>query len=534
MAKKNKNNKPAHELDQQSIDFLSLSKQPFTNEILTDQSFFNNQALTKIIDSLSHQVQFSDLLLLVEGIHGSGKTSLFRQFIQTEIANTKLLSIQAEATDTLVQIQQKMSLHLQDLGDANHLSDNLKNLQMFDQTPLIVIDNSHVLSDTTLQELFRYQQQIKQEHDVNLKILLFANSGMQDTLQKITDIQADQMYVQNIPELSPKQLENFITHKLKVAGYSGESILDSKDIQNLYKKCNGTPLNIMNEAAPLIDKIVDNKIHPASAGRIKILIAFIILLSICAVAYLSYTYSVNENKEVIPPVAPGLSTEPENNDTLESTSKIEAPVESTIESTSSTESVTTDITEIPANNEQTLETVTIEDRSDVTAAIESSDTKTTNIKETATEAVNEPTPIIAEEKAPDIKPEPEPEKNLAIEKVETVTKTVDPINPALRQLSNIGIHDADWLKQQNSQNWALQLLGARDPETLLNFSQHNNLSINTAWYKTWLAAKPYYVLVYGNYTSRDAARNAIADLPPKLRALKPWAKSMKSIQKALN
>ena len=79
----------------------------------------------------------------------------------------------------------------------------------------------------------------------------------------------------------------------------------------------------------------------------------------------------------------------------------------------------------------------------------------------------------------------------------------------------------------------MQLLGAREPETLLKFAQRNNLSTDTAWYKTWLTSKPYYVLVYGSYNSREAARNAIAGLPPQLRALKPWVKSMKSVQQAL-
>jgi len=241
MAKKNNNIAPC-ELSASSLDYLGLSKQPFANEILSGESFFEQQALTKIIDSLTHQAQFSDLLLLVEGAHGAGKTSLFRQFIQTEIANTKMLSVQAEATDTLVQIQQKISIHLQDLGDANHLDDNLKNLQMFDQNPILVMDSAHVLSDTTLQELFRYQQQLKQE-EVNLKILFFANSGMTDTLKKVTDIQNDQMYVQNMPEFTPKQAEIFIMHRLRNAGYSAEPLFESNDISQLFKKCNGTPLD---------------------------------------------------------------------------------------------------------------------------------------------------------------------------------------------------------------------------------------------------------------------------------------------------
>jgi len=118
MAKKSNNKNPTNcELTQQSLDYLGINKQPFSNEILTEKSCFNLQAAEKIIDSLSHQVQFSDLLLLVEGSHGSGKTTLYRQFIQTDITNIKILFMHAEATDTLVQIQQKISLHLEDIGD---------------------------------------------------------------------------------------------------------------------------------------------------------------------------------------------------------------------------------------------------------------------------------------------------------------------------------------------------------------------------------------------------------------------------------
>ena len=131
--KKNKNNLAPHELKPESIDFLGLSKQPFANEILSEDSFFNFQALEKISETLVHQAQFSDLILIIEGSQGSGKTAFFRKFIQSEITNTKILSMQAEATDTLVQIQQKMSMHLTDLGDANHLEDNLKSLQTFDR-----------------------------------------------------------------------------------------------------------------------------------------------------------------------------------------------------------------------------------------------------------------------------------------------------------------------------------------------------------------------------------------------------------------
>lgn len=532
MAKKN-NNKFAGELNQQSLDYLGLNKQPFASEILTEKSFFNSQALTKITDSLTHQIQFSDLLLLIEGDQGSGKTSLFRQFIQTDIANTKTLSMQAEATDTLVQIQQKISIHLQDLGDANHLDDNLKNLQMFDQTPLVIIDNVHVLSDTTLQELFRYQQQLKQEHDVTLKILFFANSGMTETLQKITDIQTDQMYVQAMPRLSPKQLDSYITHKLRSAGYSGKSILENNDIQQLFKKCNGTPLDIMIQAAPFIDKAITRKVTPASAKWVKALVVIITLFILITGGYITYTYFLNE-KPADTPTIKSLISEIHTPDT---TSLIEeSPTETVISDEPDVISIlkNDDISlDVPAS----IEPDSIDPEPDHTSNQADTIETTQNKIIIEEESIQTTTKNTVAEKdntkeAPET-PNIEVDIKAKIKTAEPLVTAPQALHPTLQQLNKMGLQDANWLQQQNSNNWTLQLLGARDPETLLKFAQGNNLASNTAWYKTWLASKPYYVLIHGSYTNRNMARNAIDTLPQKLRSLKPWVKSMKSVQQAL-
>lgn len=534
MAKKNKNNKNTGELNAQSLDFLGLSKQPFANEILTEKSFFNTQSLTKISDSLTHQVQFSDLLLLVEGEHGSGKTSLFRQFIQSDIANTKSLSMQAEATDTLIQIQQKMSIHMQDLGDANHLNENLKSLQMFDQTPLIIMDNSHVLSDTTLQELFRYQQQLKQEDEVTLKILLFANAGMSDTLQKITDIQADQIYVQIMPELSPKQLDSFITHRLRSAGYSGEPLLTSNDIQQLLKKCNSTPLEIMNHVAPIIDKTIHDRLNPATPTWIKSLIVTAILLVIITGAYFYFLFDKTESE---PTDKHPLTTDPITEATVNETTDVINVLESD-ETTAETNNIETDVevTEDTLLTETLIKPTAIEAQLPENIATANTNTESIN-EETAANVTPqpqvikepEPTPVVQKETVQKIAPV----KVITKPEIKGVVKPVEKKNPILLELDKMGLQDASWLNSQNSQNWTLQLLGARDPETLLKFAQRNKLSTNAAWYKTWLTSKPYYVMVYGSYNSRENARNAINGLPPSIRSLKPWVKSIKSVQQAL-
>lgn len=552
--KKNNNKTQTTELNPQSIQHLGLSKQPFMSEILSDEAFYKIPALDKISDNLIHQVQFSDLLLIVEGLQGSGKTALFRRLIQSNIQNIKLLSIQAEATDTLVQVQQKMSLHMQDLGDANHLDDNLKSLQMFDQTPLIIMDNSHVLSDTTLQELFRYQQQIKSDHEVTLKILLFANTGMAQTLQNISDIQPDQMYVQHIPEFNAKQANEFIMHRLASADYRGEPLFDDSEFELLLKKSIGTPSIIMRYAAPAIDTIVNTTSNPPTSGLVKTLVifGFITALAVAATGYLYFSGQLNfaEDKTAETPAlaepAEVFITEPEENDEPEPLDVIppdEFPINETSEDFEEAIDTESNILEV----EQAIKTVTEEvtESEELTPEVIPSHSPIappTQVIEPQMEITN-PDPVIA--KAPEIiEPEsikPEIIKPAPIKTPEAVQKTAQPelvkqtaaLHPALKKLDAMGINSVLWIKQQSSSAWTMQLLGAREPGTLLKFVRKHRLGSKVAWYETNLKGAPYYVLIHGSYPGRDTARASITKLSPQLRALKPWVKSMKSVQQAI-
>ena len=520
-------------LSQDCLDYLKINKQPFSADILTDSTFLTFPALDKIIENLHHQVQFSDLLLVIEGPFGSGKTSLFRQLIHTEIENTKSLAIQAEATDTLIQIQQKMSMHLQDLGNANYLDDNLKSLQSFDQIPLAIIDNAHVLSDTTIQELFRYKDQIKLEHDVNLKFILFASNGIANTLQKITTLQENQMYVQAMPTYTGTLAQELIAHKLRIAGYTGEALLTEKEYQLADNKSDGTPLNLMHHISILIEKNIAHKLNPPTALWIKSLvgIAALIIISIAAGIYLNLFDTKESSLETAQITEPTLYLK--DTHSPEPVEQTDAASDETSEPLIENNDVIPDQSLPVADNDAMLEPV-----------VENKNKPTTDIL-----TVKTPPPIQTEAlpKTPVVKPTVEPVvdtkpqlTDIAPIKTAPIIKTVSskkiitkPLHPALMQLNKMKLRDASWLLKQKSTGWTLQLLGAREPETLLSFSRQHQLGNAAIWYKTWLKGQPYYVLIYGNYTSRDNARIAISKLPEKLQAIKPWVKSIKSVQDAI-
>ena len=95
------------------------------------------------------------------------------------------------------------------------------------------------------------------------------------------------------------------------------------------------------------------------------------------------------------------------------------------------------------------------------------------------------------------------------------------------------MRDAGWLKQQAPSTWTLQVMGAREPSTLVKFISQNKLNAESAWYQTELSGKPWYVLVHRFYTDKDIARESIQHLPEALKNTKPWVKNLGSIQKSL-
>ena len=102
------------------------------------------------------------------------------------------------------------------------------------------------------------------------------------------------------------------------------------------------------------------------------------------------------------------------------------------------------------------------------------------------------------------------------------------------EITSSEIRGHEWLRQQSSDHYVIQLIGAMEMTTIrrfLNGAQldHKQLSL----YQAMQADKPWHVLVYGLYSDREEARAAISSLSKDVQQGKPWAKSISSIHKAI-
>lgn len=103
--------------------------------------------------------------------------------------------------------------------------------------------------------------------------------------------------------------------------------------------------------------------------------------------------------------------------------------------------------------------------------------------------------------------------------------------PLYRQLAQGGEAPADPLALP-ANFYALQLLAMSSQEALDSFAAEQGLS-DTISTRVARDGDIYYVLLAGIYADQDAAEQALASLPPAVRALRPWIRPLGLLQQAI-
>jgi len=127
---------------------------------------------------------------------------------------------------------------------------------------------------------------------------------------------------------------------------------------------------------------------------------------------------------------------------------------------------------------------------------------------------------------------PTPEKAAAKPPVAISSKKAVSINRQV-VLSNTRL-DEQSVKSWPESGFTLQLLGTRSKAGITKFLTSMPNSEKMRHFTTTLKDKPWHVVVYGQYPSKARASAAKSILPAKLKALKPWVKSIKSVKSDIN
>jgi hypothetical protein len=81
-----------------------------------------------------------------------------------------------------------------------------------------------------------------------------------------------------------------------------------------------------------------------------------------------------------------------------------------------------------------------------------------------------------------------------------------------------------------SDGYTIQLMGTHDESTALRYIARHGIGQRATYFRSRYRGRPWYSVIYGRFSSKQAARRARNALPPELREASPWVRRISDIE----
>ena len=232
-----------------------LTEAPFSAQ-QDERFFYLNSSLSERLDLLKHYTQYGNLLLLITGERGIGKSSLKQHFINGAQEEWQVCEIQShtmmDASLLLRQVATGFNITEPPLEPAvlfEVLSEQLEHIHQQAIVPILVIDDAHELPQDALQALLYLAEHHSDQH-ATLRIILFCEPEIETMLEApaIHSLKARVTHQMELSPLDEAQTAEYLRYRLAVAGLDGTSPFTPKLVNKIFKASEGIPSKI-NEYA---------------------------------------------------------------------------------------------------------------------------------------------------------------------------------------------------------------------------------------------------------------------------------------------
>lgn len=239
--------------------------------------FFQNYHYTEALDVLADGIKAKKGLLVVTGEVGTGKTILLRKLMRHLEATTRFVFVSTShvTSDGLIE------LIVEDLGLPTQgktrfeieqaLKDYLLQQNREAKTVALLIDEAQKVTDGALESLCDLSN-LETEQEKLLQIVLVGQPELivklrKPALQRIK--QRIAIHYQTRALSLASEVEHYIRHRLRAAGYEGPEIFNQKALEAIWSYSSGTPR--------LINTLCDNALAMASRAGRKRVSAYVIV-----------------------------------------------------------------------------------------------------------------------------------------------------------------------------------------------------------------------------------------------------------------
>ena len=526
------------------LSHYGMHRAPFMTNLEEDM-YYPEPTRTQRLDILLHLAQYGNELLLVTGPEGSGKTTMLTQFLKKAGSDWKICQINAHNMLNIEQLLSRISRGFNFPEEKVKIEAALSNLKRrleamlaTHQTVLIIVDNAQQLTSEVLNVLLEFSNIRNISKGISLRVLLFSEPQIKIQLAS-PELQSKQtlpIRKIDLPAFDEQQTGKLIRHRVTTSGLASKSVFNDAIISKIYKYSEGWPGAITEIAHQVLFESTPVKRRDSSKPgttskpanhTIPVIITVIVIFALAALIF----YQDQINALFNQPVKTKATTQ-DASGIKQEVKTLAIPAQSA-ETHSQAETTTATIAKqspAPANTEMEFPVIDTlkpaDSQSESTAG--AGDTVTDTVSKPArqdepqvnitevTPSESSPTSPPVEGSVPSSAPSPSPAVKQSIHMDETSI-------PLARQ--------DDWLLAQNPGYFSLQILAGYQASTINTFIGQNRLpQADLAYYFSLNRGKDWHSLVFGLYTSHSQAEGAARELAKQLPGVKPWIRSLKSIQ----
>ncbi|MCU1721982.1 SPOR domain-containing protein [Pseudomonas sp. 5P_5.1_Bac1] len=540
--------------DEAFLGHYQLNHDPFAARV-PGFKFFPAQR-KPVLGQLHHLARYSQLLLVVTGPQGAGKT-LLRQAL---VASTNKQSVQSvvvsarsasDAAGVLAQVAQSLGVAK---AEVPLILAQVVQLGLTGQEVYLLVDDAEQLGESALQALLELAAGTAEGRP---HVFLFGEPSLIAGLEAL-EIEEERFHVIELQPYTEDETREYLEQRLEGAG-RGIEVFTSEQVVDIHHNSDGWP-GVINQVAR--DTLIEAMIASRSTAK-RPSVGFSMpkkhVLALSAVVVIAVGAAVlmpkkgDQPKTGAPaeqaqlPLGQGQPSNAQSNNggpaiefagssqpmplplVGQSQPVMRGPLAEAAGMSEGEESG-------PAGN-TALQPPTVTTIAPPAGAVAGpAPTPAQPIQPSQTIASAQPVAPTHQPVAPaaakPVAPAPKP-----VTEVATAKPAVPAVKPAEKPAAKpaaapAGTAGGGWYASQAPGNYVVQILGTSSEATAQAYVKAEGGDYR--YFKKNLQGKPLYVVTYGNFSSRDAALNAIKALPAKVQAGKPWPRTVASVQQDLS
>ena len=501
--------------DEAFLDHYQLSHDPFAPRV-PGFKFFPAQR-KPVLGQLHHLARYSQLMLVVTGPVGSGKT-LLRQAL---VASTNKQSVQsvvvsargaADAASVLGQVAQALNVAQ---AEVQAILSQVVQLALTGQEVYLLVDDAEQLDESALQALLELAAGVAEGRP---HVFLFGEPSLIAALDEI-EIQEERFHIIELAPYTEEETREYLEQRLEGAG-RGIEVFTRDQIVEIHENSDGWPGNI-NQVAR--DTLIEAMIASRSTAKrpsmgFKMPKKHVLALSAVVVVAVAAAVLMPKKGDKAPAEAPAAQAQLPLGQGQQGNGQASngGPA---IEFSGNSQPMPLPL----VGQSQPVMREPLAQAAGMGEGEEGAPAGDTELQPSVPSAATPPTvTTIAPPQGASAGSVPAPAQPV----------TSAPATAAAPKPAAGGAGNSSWYAGQKPGNYVVQIFGTSSEASAQSFVKAQGGEYR--YFKKTLQGKPLFVVTYGNFASRDAAAAAIKNLPAKVQAGKPWPRTVASVQQELS